>query len=216
MHKRTYLCLLFLLITQNQFLAHAATKTCFCRISHGPQGGPFSNFSSLETGFSINTLIISPANNGDCRNKCTEAFKNNESSIAQQACAAGIPNGNLILGISQLSTSGTQTAASRHLVNIPEKPHVDMICPVGWASNTSNIYSTTANPKAGITLDGQCKKEFQVQGLNIPTPPNGTPIGNWGFYWGNAIVAKGNSANGGAAQSVSGLQLDPPVCKLVP
>lgn len=216
MNKRTYLFLLFLLITQNQLLAHAATKTCFCRISHGPQGGPFSNFSSLETDLSINTVIISPANKGDCRNRCTQVFNNNEPSIAQQACAAGIANGNWILGISQLSTSGTQTAASRHLVNIPSKPHVDIICPVGWASNTSNIYSTTANPNAGITLDGQCKKEFQVQALNIPTPPNGTPIGTWGFYWGNAIVAKGTSANGGAAQSVSSLQLDPPICKLVP
>ena len=118
LNKRTCLILLFLLITQNQLLAHAATKTCFCRISHGPQAGPFRIFTSLATGLSINRVITTPANHGDCRNRCTQVFNNNEPSIAQQACAAGIPNGNLILATSQLSTGGTWTAASRRLVNI--------------------------------------------------------------------------------------------------
>jgi hypothetical protein len=195
---------LFLQLTD---ISIASQKTCFCNVLQGPQGGPFPQFTSIATNYTINTVVVLPVDTGNCKNKCNWTFIANESAIAQQACAQNVQNGNWIIAMSQLSTASPIQAISKHLVNIPSQPHVDIVCPAGWLSNTSNI-------PGGITLDGRCKKEFVVQGLNISPPPNGTPIGTWGFYWGNSIVAYGSATNGGAAYPHQTLQMDPAVCKL--
>jgi hypothetical protein len=71
-------------------------------------------------------------------------------------------------------------------------------CPTGWACN-----GCSPQVDGGITSDGRCKR-LACQGNSIPPyPPNGTPIGSWGFTWGNAFIAWGTSANGGAPNCVT-------------
>lgn len=66
-------------------------------------------------------------------------------------------------------------------------------CPKGW---TCNGCSPQVN--GGWTSDGKCKKVACQANTIPPYPPDGTPIGSWGFSWGNAFIAWGTSANGGA------------------
>lgn len=66
-------------------------------------------------------------------------------------------------------------------------------CPTGWTCN-----GCSPQVAGGITTDGKCKK-VACQPIGItPLPPNNTQVGSWGFVWGNALVAWGTSANGGA------------------
>lgn len=65
-------------------------------------------------------------------------------------------------------------------------------CPKGWLSNMTNV-------NGGPTPDGKCKKLACANISVAPLPPNGTPVGTWGFTWGNGLWAWGNAANGGAA-----------------
>src|SRR5665213_1538988 len=66
------------------------------------------------------------------------------------------------------------------------------ICPATWYANVSNVLG-------GVTTDGKCKKAACDGNMVSPNPPNGTPIGTWGFTWGHAFYAWGTAANGGAA-----------------
>jgi hypothetical protein len=66
------------------------------------------------------------------------------------------------------------------------------VCPAGWSANPSNVVG-------GYTSDGKCKRAVGGGIAINPLPPDGTPIGTWGFTWGNAVVAWGSAANGGAA-----------------
>ncbi|MEA2719894.1 MAG: hypothetical protein QOJ39_1758 [Candidatus Eremiobacteraeota bacterium] len=68
-------------------------------------------------------------------------------------------------------------------------------CPPGWLANTTNA-------DGGVTSDGKCKKGVCVGNPVNPLPANGTPIGTWGFTWGNGFYAWGTAANGGGAHCV--------------
>jgi len=71
-------------------------------------------------------------------------------------------------------------------------------CPKGWTCN-----GCSPQVDGGVTSDGKCKR-VACQGNTIPPyPPDGTPIGSWGFSWGNAFIAWGTSANGGAPNCVT-------------
>jgi len=65
-------------------------------------------------------------------------------------------------------------------------------CPHGWISNSPPQID------GGIVTNGQCKRADPHPLSIAPFPPDGTPIGAWGFTWGNGVYAWGNAANGGA------------------
>ena len=52
-------------------------------------------------------------------------------------------------------------------------------CPPGSIGNTTN--------QPGITPDGKCKREVCRPNTGLPLPPDGTPIGAWGFTWKDTI-----------------------------
>lgn len=82
------------------------------------------------------------------------------------------------------------------LTYCPETCH----CPKGWLSNDYSG-TGTVNVDGGATnhTTTACKK-MACGPLGIrPPAPNGTPIGTWGFTWGDEIWAYGTTANGGAA-----------------
>ena len=72
-------------------------------------------------------------------------------------------------------------------------------CPAGWTCN-----GCSPQVDGGITSDGKCKKVACQANTITPYPPDGTPIGTWGFSWGNAFIAWGTTANGGAPTCTGG------------
>jgi hypothetical protein len=69
-------------------------------------------------------------------------------------------------------------------------------CPSGSIANSTN--------QPGVTPDGKCKKEVCRPITGTPLPPNGTPIGSWGFTWGDAIWQY--------VEATCVVQMDPPGC----
>lgn len=72
-------------------------------------------------------------------------------------------------------------------------------CPTDWTCN-----GCSPQVAGGITTDGKCKKVACQANTITPYPPDGTPIGTWGFSWGNAFIAWGTTANGGAPKCTGG------------
>ncbi|MDE2579230.1 MAG: hypothetical protein KGL46_10520, partial [Hyphomicrobiales bacterium] len=81
-------------------------------------------------------------------------------------------------------------------------------CKSDWRSNTNN-------QMGGVTADGRCKKEFSLPPglLTVPRPSDGTPIGSWGFWWNDGLVAWNTPANGGDPTPVSPQQIH---CSITP
>lgn len=75
---------------------------------------------------------------------------------------------------------------------VKEQPLVTTCtCPNGWLATHTNV-------DGGVTVDGTCKRVV-CQPVSVPPyPPDGTPIGTWGFTWRDAILAWGTKENGGA------------------
>jgi hypothetical protein len=193
-----------------------ADRTCFCdAVMSGlnMNDSVYSLTSEANLTFPGALGGLSPAADGDCRKRCNAVFSNKLGNIAQSACNQNRANNSSIYPVYWIGTGGKNGAAGGStLTNTPSGPKFEQKCPTsppGWMSNTSNV-------PGGITADGRCKKEYAIQNFTIvPKPPDGTPIGTWGFYWGNSVVAYGNAQNGGASINVQ-TGTNPAVCKLTP
>lgn len=190
-----------------------AGRTCFCD----------AVMSGLNMNNSVHALTsaanlyfpgafggLSAAADGDCRKRCNTVFGQKLGDIAQSACGQNRANDSGIYPVYWIGTGGKNGAGGgAKLTNKPAGPVTEKKCIAPWMSNTSNI-------PGGVTTDGRCKQEFAIQNFTInPKPTNGTPIGNWGFYWGNAVVAYGTPQNGGAAVDYQSGWV-PAICKLTP
>ena len=174
-----------------------ADAQCFCVISkddldgHQHRSGVCQDLTGIVFKFYPS---MSSTNQADCSIKCgLEAVKwVGRLSVATNCCAIGASNGAPIRTFSALGTknyrpsySGTNIGT---LVNTPAVSPAR--CPDGWSANTTGVVG-------GITNDGKCKKLVGTID-STPLPFNGTPIGNWGFTWGNQVIAWGTFDNGGA------------------
>lgn len=64
--------------------------------------------------------------------------------------------------------------------------------PAGWLANQTNVDD-------GVTADGK-RKKLPARPLTATSlPPDGAPLGNYGFSWGNAVYGWRAAANGGEA-----------------
>jgi hypothetical protein len=192
------------------------TATCFCKVS-------FNNLTG-QTGSSGVCLDLTSAvgktysgvfpmkdeNRKDCQTRCSDVAASlsatQKQAIADCACSNGVGSGTAIRAYGAVGTKEYQSDQTLGtLVNNPEVKNTTCKCPIGWLSNTTNI-------DGGVTTDGNCKK-IVCQPIGVAPPPNGTPVGTWGFIWGNALYAIGSNVNGGAANCVTVL-VSPKVCKL--
>jgi hypothetical protein len=192
------------------------TATCFCKVS-------FNNLTG-QTGSSGVCLDLTSAvgktysgvfpmkdeNRKDCQTRCSDAAAalsaTQKQAIADCACSNGVGTGTTIRAYGAVGTKEYQSDESLGtLTNNAQVSNTTCKCPVGWLSNTTNI-------DGGITTDGNCKK-IVCQPIGVAPPANGTPVGTWGFTWGNALYAYGNAANAGAANCVT-VVVSPKVCKL--
>lgn len=182
------------------------SATCFCVISYNNLDGQNSRSGecadlTFELGVTYGGLNPQKEDNRkNCAQRCGDLawskMQNDpvfKQGIANCACSAGAGSGTMIRAFGGVGTREyRQGQTLGTLINIPEITKTTCTCPTGWLSNTSNI-------DGGVTTDGNCKKHVCGPIGISPLPPNGTPIGNWGFTWGNGIWAIGTSANGGKA-----------------
>lgn len=98
------------------------------------------------------------------------------------AADAGAGYDRLELRLTQVAPSSGKTFHIVYLddVSLVNKAPVTVCtCPAGSIANTTN--------QPGVTADGKCKKHVCGPITGKPLPPDGTPIGTWGFTWGDGI-----------------------------
>lgn len=166
--------------------AHA-NATCFCKITYSDLNGIQTANSVLldltnAIGHSYGGISPQSENNqSNCKGRCYDAAAQyiGQPSVAAAACAAGAPNG---VPIRAWSAVGTRTYRLARgigvLINTPAVTNQSCWCPSGSLANSTN--------QQGPTTDGKCKKHVGTINAS-PLPPNGTPIGSWGFTWINGI-----------------------------
>lgn len=107
---------------------------------------------------------------------------------ATALCASTGWAGGCVRGYGYIGTIGTNNpdgTAGKLICTAPVAAVTQQKCPQGWVSNTTN-------QDGDITTDGKCKR-LACQPLTPPLPPNGTPLGTWGFSWGNGLWQWGPS-----------------------
>ena len=171
--------------------AKAGHQPCHCKLNKFSGGIYTLCFDySNQVNLNFHKVVLTGGDFGDCKAACRNWVSINHSFVQSQVCSSS-------------GLSNTEIRVMSDIKNLPaqmagwgEKQFIDIMkCNLPWWSNTSNI-------PGGITDDGKCKREHIMVTMNpaISTPPpNGTPIGTWGFYWGNALVEFGTQVNGGAA-----------------
>lgn len=181
-----------------------AIKRCWCKAikNVGDTAGtkisdPLIDFGSLATykGWNVGQW------NNDCRDKCSKAAStnasfNNKTWLCQQLKVKGHHR---VSAYSAVDSAGIYRVAQSIEFDCTGGDTICK-CPTGWKCN-----GCSPQVDGGITSDGKCKKLACQNNVIAPLPGNGTQVGNpaWGFTWGNAFIAWGTAANGGAPNCVT-------------
>lgn len=186
------------------------TYHCYCkaRCGSGPVGSSISN-AVIDWG-QIKTYHNHCLNRDKNADDCTAACSNkaisdpnwNNASFLCSKCPSGA-----VTAYASVATKEYKTAQTRIIENKPAVTSTTCTCPPTWLANMTN-------QDGGVTADGKCKKGWCVSNIGIPGPADGTPIGSWGFTWGNGVWVWGTVANGGAPKCVT-ITTSPAVCRIV-
>lgn len=169
--------------------ANASHQVCHCKLNRY-QGGVYQQLNDYTTpvGKKFHKMILVGGDYGDCKAACTNWVGSNFSMVQANACSTSPAVDDVFIVRADINDSPAMQSRRYKVVK-----KYDMKCPSGWLSNTTNV-------PGGITTDGRCKLEHIIQSITPslnPPPPNGTPIGNWGFYWNNALVEYGTPTSTG-------------------
>lgn len=177
------------------------------------------NFGALGTAFSWPCHDIHGHHKDQCCDRVQAAVHNLSAtqwqSIADCLCANGTATGTTIEAYTAVGSGlggpleiGTYDNCDvlGTLVNQPLVTKTTCTCPKGWLANETNV-------DGGVTADGKCKKGVCGPFIIANLPPDGTPVGTWGFTWNNGLYAWGTTENGGAAICHTTV-ITPKVCKI--
>ncbi|HQU86527.1 MAG TPA: hypothetical protein PKY59_25575, partial [Pyrinomonadaceae bacterium] len=205
---------------KQNFLEKSKRKkaTCFCKISckdltnqSATSGNDILLDITGEVGLIFNELFPEkPANQNECNKRCTEeSAKYIKTQLFAAKACENCPDGAVINAYSAVGTKPYRSAQYiGQLVKKPEVKETICTCPKGWFSNKTQT-------DGGVTYEGakSCKR-ISCQAINIlPLPIDGTPLGDWGFTWGNALYAWGTPQNGGGSKCITRI-ISPAVCKI--
>jgi hypothetical protein len=173
--------------------------TCFCKISKDNLLSSRSATGVIKdlTGEVDRTFTFQGSDQQNtcqalCKSKAEQYVKS--QSIATAACAANVPDHTLIVAYSAVGTrtyDGAEVIGT--LQNIPQDSQTTCTCPANWVCN-----GCSPQRVGGVTTDGKCWKVVCKGNAVPPYPPDGTPIGSWGFSRGDAFFEWGTAANRGA------------------
>jgi hypothetical protein len=174
-----------------------ADTPCYCDIKLGntPLQSLFSVHAYADPGAFPPPNYLQN-NQNDCNSRCSAAAsnaKNGNAALVTAACNAS--GSGTMVPINAVAKYGSTNLPTQNPIGYVVRDTVQT-CPSGWLSNLSNL-------QGGPTQDGKCKKVVQ-QLSGTPLPPDGTPVGTWGFVSGNNLFAWGTTANGGAAIASTG------------
>jgi hypothetical protein len=179
--------------------------TCYCKISKDDLWSKTSATGVLmDLTDEVDTTYGTQSENNQqecqsfCKTKAAHHF--HDFTIASSACAAGVPNGTRIQAFSAVGKKGYRAAIEIGILASggSSVTQTSCTCPPTWTCN-----ACSPQVAGGKTTDGKCKKVACEGNAIPPYPPDGTPIGSWGFTWGNYFVAWGTTANGGAPDPTS-------------
>lgn len=175
---------------------------CWCKIRTGCTGYIVKDFGAI-----CRYRDIASGKKADCSQRCSDAA-HAFGTAAVQALGPAICSNNgagiwpvyaySVVGASDWEANACDTDAPFGNVKCTGIPQVCK-CPSGWVCN-----GCSPQVDGGITSDGKCKKLACQPNVISPPPADGTQIGTWGFSWGNAFIAWGSTANGGAPNCTGG------------
>lgn len=118
-----------------------------------------------------------------CSRACSDLVSGKSGmGDATALCSATGWAGGCVRGYGYIGRVGTNNAdgtAGLLVCNRPQPAVTQQRCPQGWLANPTN-------EDGGVTVDGKCKR-LVCSSLPRPLPPDGTPLGTWGFSWGNGL-----------------------------
>lgn len=177
-----------------------AEAHCFCKaiINVGNTAGTSIPNPLLDLG-QVASYSTAIGHNSDCENACSLAASNNanfnnKTWLCQRIRVAGHHR---VSAYAAVGANGTYRVAQSIEFDCSGGV-TTCTCPTDWICN-----GCSPQVNGGVTSDGKCKKLACQPDTITPPPPNGTPIGTWGFTWGNGFYAWGTAANGGAPTCVT-------------
>jgi len=183
--------------------AAAVTKKCRCVASTMGWSNPNVHDYGVIAEYPL-YILNAPKK---CSRLCSDMVSGRVSiENATEVCAARGWIGGCVRGYGYIGLTGGSNAdaiAGKLVCTAPVSGITRQKCPAGWYCN-----DCSPSIDGGFTNDGKCKREVCVQDIVVPLPPNGTPIGAWGFTSGSSFYAWGTINNGGAPNTVI---ISPPV-----
>jgi hypothetical protein len=170
-----------------------AAAHCFCSLAcqdntnyaNTPVKGWLWDSGSLATYTGIDQQSDShqTACNTLCTQKCLATW--NKVNAGPLACSKGCANGSLIACWSKVGTKEWKSAqAVGNLINTPAQFNTTYKCPAGTRGDNWVDGGAIA---AGKKCTFVACDHYQTFPPNT-YPPNGTPIGSWGYTWGQFIA----------------------------
>jgi hypothetical protein len=162
-----------------------AKKYCTCVAATGGwKSGIVHNYGTIASYADLDTSAPKKCSKG-CSDRVSGKV---DIANATALCASTGWVGGCVRGYGYIGSIGTNNpdgTAGKLNCNAPVAAVTQQKCPQGWLANTTN-------QDGGVAADGKCKR-LACQPLSTPLPANGTPLGTWGFSWGNGIWQWGPS-----------------------
>jgi hypothetical protein len=161
-------------------------------------------YSTGALGANYSLPCKTQAHQNDCcgrvKNAIAALSAAQKQTILDCLCSKNTPDNTDIYATAAVATSDYEKCDGA-IGKFHQKPAYSITtctCPAGWLANPTNV-------DGGVTSDGKCKKGVcgPWNDVAFSHPPNGTPVGTWGFTWENGLYTWGTTANGGAAKCVT-------------
>jgi hypothetical protein len=174
-----------------------ARKYCTCVMATGGwNSGVIKNLGHIADYADLDIAAPGKCSKA-CSDKCSGQAGVNALGGATNACALMGWKSGCVRCYGYIGNIGTNNADGTVGTFTCQAAVTQQKCPRGWVCN-----GCSPQVDGGVTTDGKCKKVACQPNTISPYPADGTAIGSWGFSWGNAFIAWGTPANGGAPSTI--------------
>jgi len=157
----------------------AKAFTCFCKVSADNLTGvchPAQSQILLDLTGAVGLQFNPPRTTTkwqQCSQRCSVEAQKATAAVAAAACAAGVPNGQVVQAYAALGNCGNKGEyAAVHtfgpLINTPPVTQTSCTCPTGWAANAPKCTTKVSNVAGGhypTQTCAQSKAAFEAGAL---------------------------------------------------